>query len=917
MPDAVTADIAKHTVRERATSFASRWQDAVQESAEKQTFWNEFFAIFGIDRRLVGKFELLAERASTGNVGWIDLLYPGHMAVEHKSAGQSLDQAMDQVIDYLPTLHQSESPWLLVVCDFRKFRWRNLVDGTQGSFALRDLADHVHLFWWMAGHAAPNEAFANDEDVNLAATQLMANIHDALADSGYEEAPTREWLTRVLFCLFADDTGVWERALFHSFVVHQTRVDGSDLGSRLAEIFQVLDTPEEERSPNLDEDLSGFTYINGDIFETRLPIPSCTEEIRNALLDACRFNWAAISPAIFGSMFQNVMTAAERRQLGAHYTSEENILRTIRPLFLDDFEQELEQARSRPKLQAFLDRIASLRILDPACGCGNFLVVSYRELRRLETEALRRLQTAGRSGRREVGGQLTSDLDLLCRVAVDQFYGIEIEEFPARIARTALYLMDHMANRAVSAEFGQHYVRFPIPSSPQIKIGNALRLDWASVVAPSDVSYVIGNPPFGGRQYRTAEQQEDMRIAFDNAPGHGVLDYVAAWLSKAATYISGTSARCAFVATNSISQGQNVGALWPRLLEAGVKIDFAHRPFAWTSEASGRAAVHVVIVGFSMGVVDTERRIFDYAHYRGDPVELSAEQISPYLIDGEPVLVAQSRSLLTDSVPSAKYGSMANDGGHLLFDETNVGAALSDPVAARFLRPYLGGKELLHGHKRWALWLESATPGELRGSRLIRERVEAVKQYRQASSRAATREAAATPHLFTEPRDVGASFLLVPYVSSELRPIVPMAICGPKALVRAPSWCVPDADSWLFGVMQSSMFMAWLRTVSGRLESRLQLSPGTVYNPFPWPERSPDGGIEEAAEAVVARRRQYPDASLAAMYDHLAMPRDLVQAHAALDRAVERSYVGRRRLGSDAERVSHLLGLYNDMVGGT
>ena len=614
-------DLSKAAIRERAVRFVSRWADVRSESAEKQTFWNELLAVFGIDRRQVAAFEELAQRASTGRHGWIDLLYPGQMAVEHKSAGEDLDKALGQLFDYLPSLHKAEFPWLLVVSDFRRFAWRNLDTDEAGEFPLTELPHNLDVFWWMAGHGASTFAFEDEEQANLVATEHMAKLYDDLLESGYDEHALREWLTRVLFCLFADDTDVWDRAGFHTYVARYTHPDGHDLGPMLAQLFEVLDTPPERRARTLDEDLAAFTYINGDLFAGRLPIPSCNEAIRNALLEACRFDWGIISPAIFGSMFQNVMEPRERRQLGAHYTTEQNILRTIRPLFLDDLEAELAAANTRPKLEAFLDKLPDLRFMDPACGCGNFLVIAYRELRRLETEALRRqaVQRRRRGTRPESLGMRAMTLEFLCKVTVAQFFGIEIEEFPARIARTALYLADHIANREISAEFGELFLRFPIPAAPHIEIANALRMDWNALLPAKEASYVFGNPPFGGHITRTREQSDDLRHVW--GAGYAKwLDFVTGWYRKALDYGRGQRVRFAFVSTNSISQGEQVARLWQPLFDAGYQIDFAYQTFAWTSEARGMAHVHVVIEGFSYGAERTPR-LFECATPQSQPEE--------------------------------------------------------------------------------------------------------------------------------------------------------------------------------------------------------------------------------------------------------------------------------------------------------
>ncbi len=613
--------------------------------------------MFGIDRKVVGSFEAIAERASTGNVGWIDFLYPGEMAVEHKSAGADLDAAMGQLLDYLPSLPHAEMPWLLIVCDFGLFRWQNLETREAGEFALDDLPDHLDLFWWLAGHAKPGEQHDTEEDANLKATALLEKVHDGLLDAGFDAHATREWVTRILFCLFADDTSIWDRALFHAYIARNTRADGSDLGPTVATIFQTLNTPPERRSKNLDDDLASFAYINGDLFARQLPIPACDSAIRDALLRACSFNWGRISPSIFGSLFQGVMEPRERRQIGAHYTTEENILRTIRPLFLDDLETELAAATSRPQLEAFHNKLGSLRFLDPACGCGNFLVVAYREIRRLETECLRRLATAGRRSQRQREGQRAMSLALLCKVGVDQFYGIEIEEFPALIARTALYLADHLANRDISAEFGEQYARFPIPAAPHIVVGNALRVDWNTVLPADQADYVFGNPPFVGRQYRTDEQRTDMASVFGEAKGVAVLDYVTCWLVRAADYLAPNS-EAAFVATNSISQGENAAVLWPQLARRGVQYSFAHRTFAWASDARGKAHVHVVIVGMTKSLTPPKKKvIFEYETPESNPTSVPVASISPYLAEGPPLVVSIRRGgPLVDWAPKDSRG---------------------------------------------------------------------------------------------------------------------------------------------------------------------------------------------------------------------------------------------------------------------
>jgi hypothetical protein len=909
--------VAKEQLRDRARAFAVRWASAVSEQADRQTFWNDFFAIFGIDRRQVATFEQLAAKATTGGYGRIDLLYPGQMGVEHKSAGEDLDKAMTQLLDYLPSLTAAQHPWLLIACDFRRFRWYDLLAGAEGEFLLEELGDNIDMFAWLAGHTQPHQHFDNVEDANLAATSLLAELHDRLRENDYGGHALREWLTRVLFCMFADDTGVWDRAAFHAYVAMHTREDGADLGAQLAFLFQVLDTPPRDRSPALDEELRQFTYIDGDIFEEPLPIPACDQFVREALLEACRFDWTAISPAIFGSMFQNVMTPDERRKLGAHYTSEENILRTIRPLFLEEFEQQLAAADSKPKLRAFLDRVASTNFFDPACGCGNFLVIAYREVRRLETEALRRLRSLERRA-----GQLTIDITLECRVRVDQFHGIESEEFPAKIARTALYLIDHLANREVSQEFGQHYVRFPIPASPGLRIANAATSDWEQVLPASRADYVFGNPPFSGMSFLTPKQHEDRAHAFSEVDSRklreGRLDYVSSWYAKALAYAGGRPIRFAFVSTNSLFQGEQARSMGALLARHNMKLDFAYRTFRWRNEAYGPANVHVVIVGFSRLELDVPKRLYDFPEPDGMPVERRPRWINGYLADAPDVDLGKRKEPFAE-LPIMTEGNRPEDGGHLIVRDEEVPAIRrNDPTAAQYLRPLLGAQSFLHGAPRWCFWLVDADPSDLRNSRTLRERLRQVREERLAlvertndeSRKFAMRAKAEVPGVFTSIRQPTRPYVIVPRHSSAARNIVPMRWCDPTEIAHDTTLTLEAPPMWVFGVLQSSMFTAWVRAVCGALKSDIRIAPDLAYHSFPMTE--PDARnrmrVEEATQDVLEARGGYAGSSLAELYDPLVTPRTLYEAHEELDRSVNLWMAPRRRrrIAGDADRLSVL-----------
>lgn len=910
-------ELSKRTLRERAAAFALKHAHDSSEMAERQIFWNDLFGIFGREVKEVGRFERAARRLSTGRRGWIDLLVPGDMAVEHKSRGENLDVAMTQLFDYLDDLQPVAAPWLLVVCDFQTFYWQDLRAGTEGRFNLSDLPEHIELFWWLAGHSATS-TFEDEEEANLVATTYMAALHDAVLSSGYDPHALREWLTRILFCLFADDTAVWDKGAFKNHIYLNTRADGADLGPALAYLFQLLDTRPENLPVNLDDDLAAFTYINGDLFATTLPIPSCDEAIRNALLAACRFDWSAISPAIFGSMFQNVMTPAERRHLGAHYTTEENILKTIRPMFVDALDEELasirvtSSAQSRAALTAFHNKLARLTFLDPACGCGNFLVIAYREIRRLETEVLRAMRTQAVSS-------VTPAMDIahFLKVTVDQFYGIEIEEFPARIARTALYLMDHKANRDFSAEFGEYFARFPIPTSPHIRIDNALRIDWNDVLPASRANYVFGNPPFLGKQQRSAEQQEDMGMVFAGEHGAGVLDYVAAWYKYSMDYAGSHPVQFAYVSTNSITQGEQVPVLWGAFYQRGFEITFAHRTFSWSSEARGRAHVHCVIIGFAhKGLRPGPRHLFDYPDFAGEPVKETVREINCYLAPGPGTIVKRRSVPFDPDVPRVAFGSMPNDGGSLILSKAEADEVRSsDEIAARYLRRLVGAEDLLNGDGRWCFWLKDAHPGDIIASPFMRERVMAVRDYRMRSSRAQTRLLAETPSLFGEIRQPEGPYLCIPRVSSENRRVVPMAYVNDGSIALDSTLTIEAAPSWLFALLQSSMFMTWVRTVAGKLESRLRISTAMVYNtfPFPWLSDAQRKDLDSAGQRILEVRADFSDASLADLYSPLAMPQQLVLAHVELDRLVVSIFAGRRRLTLEADRLGLLFERYEQL----
>ena len=579
-------------IRSRAAQFAAEWANATYERGEAQSFYNEFFEIFGVRRRTVARYEEHVRRLDNSH-GFIDLFWPGVLLVEQKSAGRDLTAARKQAGTYFDALPERDRPRYQLLCDFQTFELLDRDEREETRFALADLPQHVEKFGFIIG--VQRRTFRDQDPVNIEASERIARLHDALAESGYDGHDLELFLVRMVFCLFADDTGIFEpRDIFLQFIEERTSPDGSDLGPYLARLFQVLNTPEERRQIKLDEDLAQLPYVNGELFAEPLRIPDFDAEMRQSLLDACLFDWTAISPAIFGALFQSVMEPAERRAQGAHYTTEQNIRKVIEPLFLDDLRAEFARLKARrdnrriPDLYTFQQKLGQLTFLDPACGCGNFLIIAYRELRQLEIEVLRELHPSG---------QLSAFAELLSVVNVDQFYGIEISEFPARIAETALWMMDHIMNNRLSLEFGQTYARIPLEKSPHIMHGDALETDWSDLLPAEECSYVLGNPPFVGQSYQSPTQRRQMATVI-NSPSRraGSLDYVGAWFIKAGEYVQQGAARIGFVATNSITQGEQVAQLWPILFDrCKLNIAFAHRTFAWGSDARGMAHVHVVI----------------------------------------------------------------------------------------------------------------------------------------------------------------------------------------------------------------------------------------------------------------------------------------------------------------------------------
>lgn len=900
-------------IRTRAIAFAQDWSDAARERAEAQTFWNEFFAIFGVHRRTVASFEEPV-RNLTGDTEFIDLFWKGRLIAEHKSRGKSLSKAHTQALGYVQNLaresREDEIPRYLLVSDFARLALHNLEpdasDRETIEFPLTDLPGHIREFAFIAGYET--RRVDPEDPANVRAVELLGNLHDRLEDAGYTGHDLQRFMVRILFCLFADDTGIFEPETFKLFIHHRTCEDGSDLGSQLARFFAVLNTVPDRRQTTLDEDLASLPYVNGDLFAEALAFPDFDRPMRVALESCCAFKGERISPAIFGSLFQAVMMARKRRQIGAHYTSERDILKLIRSLFLDDLRNEFEATRhDRKKLGEFHRRLARLKFLDPACGCGNFLVISYRELRRLEMDVLQ-----ARFGEDLSEGDIRAE----CRLSVEQFFGIEIEEWPIRIAEVALWLMDHQLNSELFERFRQIKPTVPLTKSPHIRQANALRIDWNDVLPAEECSFILGNPPFVGKHYMTAQQKDDLHTLLPTFRTVGDLDYVTGWYFKSAEYLTNYPIRAAFVSTNSITQGEQAGVVWPELFRRfDLKIQFGHRTFRWESEARGKAHVHVVIIGFGRGN-GPARRIYDYDEDSENPSVHSARNISPYLIDAPDRVVVKATAPICGA-PPMRCGNKPSDGGHLILtDDEKAELLAAEPGARRYVRPFIGSEEFINGFSRWCLWLTDASPTDLRRLPKVMERIEKVRAFRRQSTARPTQQAADTPSLFFYISQPPSKYIAVPEVSSERRRYIPIGYLSPRVIASNKIYLIARPSLYLFGVLSSAMHMAWVRVVGGRLKSDFQYSGSIVYNTFPWPQDTTakqKARVNECAQAVLDARARHPDASLADIYDPLAMPASLTKAHSALDRAVDSCY-RRQSFASERQRVEFLFALYEQLT---
>ena len=933
-----TSQLSRDEIHRNLDSFRSHWLRELeewkaegltgQEQKAAQRFWIDLFSCFGVSAARMNLFERNARRGDTGNTGRIDLFYPGVVIGEAKKPGVDLEVAYQQVLDYLNggSIRDFEYPRYILCSNFEQFRLIRLGDTNfDVTFGLSEVVDYLDSLKFLAGYDTVTRA--EEARASIQASRLMAELFTAMAGDDVDEAvgdeaptnyhdeelrvhETSMYLTRLLFLLFGDDAGLWEADLFTRFVEENTTAD--NLGPQLNALFEILNTPENRRR-HVPDSMAAFPYVNGAIFAEPMRTQYFDAEMRDALLKACRFNWSEISPAIFGSLFQLVKSKEARRSDGEHYTSETNILKTLEPLFLTELREKAERlinSRSTTvkALREFRDSLADYAFLDPACGSGNFLIVAYRELRRIEADLIVAIRE--REGTLD---DMALDVSFEQKLSIGQFYGIELNWWPARIAETAMFLVDHQCNKELAQRIGAAPERLPISITAHIHHGNALAVDWSLVVPePKSETFVFGNPPFIGQYTKTKEQKEDMKRVWGK-DYDGYLDYVTGWHAQAMKLLSQRKGQFAYVTTNSITQGQPVPALFGPLFREGWRIKFAHRTFAWDSEAPGKAAVHCVIVGFSRG--EFKPLLWDYPRVNGEAVCVPvATGINAYLVDGPNVLVTKRSKPLAD-IPKVAYGSKPADGGFLV-PKAGVKIAEDDEVAARYVRPFVGAKELIHGTARECLWLEDLDPADVKRSEVLRERIEGCKEFREASAKKATREQAVTPHLFTEIRNQETSYVGIPRHVGETRKFFTVQRFGPEVICGDANFQVEDKDGLLFSLISSSMFMAWQRTIGGKIKSDLRFSNTLVWNTFPVPELSDKQreGIVKAGKKVLEARELHPERSLAEHYAPLSMAPELVKAHEALDRQVDKALGASRKLTSERQRLELLFSNYQRLT---
>ena len=913
-----------------AKQFAADWQGRGDEKQETQTFWLALLQkVYGVtepDKFISFEKTVNVDNVKTGksNTKFIDgYIGATRVLIEQKGAKIDLNKGelqsdgsllspYQQARRYGGYLPVNQQPRWIVVCNFKEFRIHDMnhPNDTPEILLLSDLEKEYARLNFLVNTG--DENIRKEMEISLQAGELVGVLYDALLKQ-YAEPESEQTLkslnalcVRLVFCLYAEDSGIFgKRNMFHDYLQAHRAEDRR----ALINLFRVLDQKEEERDRYLDDDLAAFPYVNGGLFANEdIEIPRLGDEIIDLLLSRASedFDWSAISPTIFGAVFESTLNPQTRRSGGMHYTSIENIHKVIDPLFLDALKTELNDIKAisvkrnrDAKLRIFQTRLASLTFLDPACGSGNFLTETYLSLRRLENEVLSLLYE----------GQIVMDMNDPIQVSISQFYGIEINDFAVTVAKTALWIAESQMMKETEDVVRMSLDFLPLKTNAHIVEGNALQMDWEDVVSKTQLNYIMGNPPFIGYTYQSTEQKADLQ---NTMAGIGKnIDYVSGWYFKAAQLMQSTAIRTAFVSTNSITQGEQVAGVWKPMFERlGIHIDFAHRTFRWDSEANLKAHVHCVIVGFSVQMNPAEKLLFTSKQVQ------HVQNISPYLIDA-PTLFIESRNKPLCNVPEICKGSQPTDGGNLIVTEEDYNGFMKQaPASAKYIRRFLGADEFLNGKNRYCLWLDGISPKELQGMPLVLERVQLVRDFRLSSKKAATRKQADTPTLFTENRQPSEDFIAIPEVSSGTRRYIPMGFLHPDTICSNKLQILPGASIYHFGVLMSNVHMAWMRTVCGRLKSDYDYSAKIVYNNFPWPvpTEKQKAKIEQSAQAILDARALYPDCSLAVLYNEVTMPPELRKAHQVNDRAVMEAYGFWGKFNSESACVAELMKMYQQLA---
>ena len=919
--------------QQAAKKFAAYWKDKGYEKGESQSFWLSLLRdVYGVEQP--EQFITFEEQVHLDHTSFIDGAIPStKVLIEQKGLGKDLNKPIkqsdgtmltpfQQAKRYITELPLSQHPRWVVTCNFAQFYVYDMErpGGEPEIIELANLEKEYYRLQFLVDTGS--EHLKREMEVSIAAGEIVGLLYDALykqyANPQAEQSlkSLNKLCVRLVFCLYAEDAGIFGRhGMFHDYLA---AFDTRGMRKALVELFRVLDTKLQDRDPYLQDDnpeLAAFPYVNGGLFsDENIEIPPFTDEIRNLLLNKASedFNWAEISPTIFGAVFESTLNPETRRSGGMHYTSIENIHKVIDPLFLDALKAELDEICENPlertknaKLRAFQRKLAGLKFLDPACGSGNFLTETYLSLRRLENKILLELSH----------GQVTmyTASESPIQVSISQFYGIEINDFAVTVAKTALWIAESQMMKETEKILLVPLDFLPLKTNAYIVEGNALRTDWESVIPKSELNYIMGNPPFVGARLMDKAQKDDINHIFAGWKNAGNLDYVCCWYKKAADIMQNTAIRTALVSTNSVSQGESVANLWKPLFADGVHIDFAYRTFRWDSEAKSKAHVHCVIIGFSTAVNPAERRIYSSERYQ------VAKNINGYLLDGDNVFI-ESRNKPLCNVPEIGMGNQPIDNGQYLFEEDEMDAFIkTEPLSADFFHPWYGAKEFISRKPRYCLWLGECSPVQLKQMPQCLARVRAVKEYRESSSRASTVKLSLKPTRFQTENMPKGHYIVIPEVSSEKRRYIPMGYLDDSKLCSNKLRLMPNANLFEFGVLESNVHMAWMRCVCGRLKSDYDYSIKIVYNNFPWPTppRNLFDKIEQTAQAILDARALYPDCSLADLYDELTMPPELRKAHQDNDRAVMDAYgftKGTAARTSESACVAELMKLYQKMV---